>query len=512
MNFEPWVDLHIRHYRKVLGLSFVIAIFSSLFALSYIRFDFDLLGMLPRDDPTFGNFRTFVEDFGELDELVILLEGEQPDELATYGRRLASRVAALESVDELHFEVDEDVLHRGVFGKFLFHLMPVKEIDSLGSRLSRQGIEKRLKGLKRQLANPIAFGGSLMLQRDPLGLTPIAARHLNESLEISAFQGRNGMLSSPDGRALLLLVRPKGNAFDGEFTHTFLSDVLAIDRDLRSELDDPTSITFSHTGSYSFAEEDAATIRRDIERYLLLALLGVLAVFFIGYRSLRVLPFVAWPLLLNAVVTLALSRVFFSELNAMSLSFTAILYGLSIDSAIHFYTRLSQQRLQNDLRRALITTIDALWVPSLVAAATTAGLFLLIATTFLSGIRQMALLTACGMITNALLFFLLYPSLAYAVNSEKAQLYDLAMPGFGRFCERIASSTTVLGCSLLAGTILSVYLASQLFLDTDLQKLRPQNSTAFDTQQRVAGYFGDPKANTAVMIETESLEDGLRRS
>ena len=509
MNFESWVELHQRYYRSILATSFVVAVLAASLALNFIRFDFDILGMLPKGDPAYDNFRSFVEDFGELDELVILLEGEDPKELAEFGRLFGSRLAQLESVEEIHFEVDREVLNRGVFGQYLFHLMPVDMIEGLKRVFSKKGIERRLQATKRQLANPLALGSATTLRGDPLGLKPILAQHLEGSLELSAFQGHDGVLSTKDGRALLLLLRPSRNAFDGEFTEALLRDVLAIEAEVRSGFDHSGAIEFSHTGSYSFAQEDALTIRRDVERYLFLALVGVLGVFFLGYRSLRILPFVAWPLVFNSLMTLALSKLLFAELNAMSLSFTAILYGLSIDSAIHFYTRVSQEAKQDGLREALVITMRALWAPSLTASATTAGVFLLVATSSLGGIRQMALLTACGMAVNASLFYLLYPSLTLLVKGRHPEVDDLEMPRLARVCDEISGRSFALVAGLILLSASGLYFARNIELDTDLQRLRPQQSDAFNTQQRVGNLFGNPTAGTALMLRAEKLDEGL---
>src|SRR5262249_8887445 len=148
---------------------------------------------------------------------------------------------------------------------------------------------------------------------------------------------RDGYISTPDGRAVLVLVRPRASAFDIGFSEGFMRQVRAVEAEVRQTVPSE-GVRVSYTGSYVYALEDAATLRWDIARYTLLALFGVLAVFYFSYRNLRILPFVTYPLVVTTLVTFALSLVLFDQLNAVSISFAAILYGLAIDSAIYFYT------------------------------------------------------------------------------------------------------------------------------------------------------------------------------
>ena len=135
----------------------------------------------------------------------------------------------------------------------------------------------------------------------------------------------------------------------------------AAERDLA-----PETVRVRYTGSYVFALEDAATFKADISRYTILSLLGVLAVFYLGYGNLRILPFVTYPLIVTTLLTFALSLLIFDQLNAISLSFAAILYGLSIDSGIHFYSRLLNERLRHggDMAAAITATLASLGAPT----------------------------------------------------------------------------------------------------------------------------------------------------
>ena len=222
----------------------------------------------------------------------------------------------------------------------------------------------------------------------------IAARALAAAFDDATLNVSGGYLSTPDGTALLIFVRPTHNAFDIAFTTHFMQQVRDVEAQARAAATGAGALRVGYTGSYAFALEDAATLKWDVGRYTLLALVGVLAIFYLGYRNLRILPFVTYPLVLSTLITFAVSLVCYDQLNAVSLSFAAILYGLSIDSGIQYYTRLLQELEHADLRGAVMRTLAGLGRANVVASATTAAAFFVIGFSQLAGVSQLGFLTA----------------------------------------------------------------------------------------------------------------------
>ena len=77
MTYDRWAAFVERHYRAILAASLVVTLLSAL-SLRALRFDFDVLEMLPTGTPAFDDFKRFVGELGQLDELIILAEGEDP--------------------------------------------------------------------------------------------------------------------------------------------------------------------------------------------------------------------------------------------------------------------------------------------------------------------------------------------------------------------------------------------------------------------------------------------------
>ncbi len=506
-----WVAFIERRHRAILVGSLVLTLAAALSLLA-LRFDFDVLGMLPSGAPAFDDFKTFVSDFGELDELIVFAESSDPGRLHAFADAFAARLSTLDSVSLVQGKMDVAQIQEGLLGKFLYNYIPVDADDELAARLTPAGLDAQVRVDRAILQAPFDFSAVQLIRRDPLGLTRLAGQALGASFDATTFNMNGGYLSTQDGTGLLLFVRPTRSAFDIPFTTAFMAQVRGAEADARRGSDAPAELRVGYTGSYAFALEDAATIKRDVTRYTLLALIGVLAVFYLGYRSLRILPFVTYPLIVSTLLTFAASLLCYAQLNAVSIAFAAILYGLSIDDGIHFYTWLMQELRQHELRTAVTRTLAGLGGANVVATGTTAAAFAVIGFSQLTGVRQLGVLTAIGLLISIVEFFVLYPALSFWMARGPLTTLRMETPRLGRLgalCERHARRALV-GTAVL--TVALCWLARGVGFDVDLTHLRPSHTAAARVQDDIAGRFGTAETAGAVLVRAADVEHALEIS
>ncbi len=511
MRARLWVAFIERRYRVVLGASLALALLAAL-SLTVLRFDFDVLSMLPTGAPAFDNFKAFVADFGQLDELVVLVDGPDQGTLHSFADAFAERLRGLDTVVSVHAKIGAEQIEAGVLGTFVYNYLPAEAYADLRARLTPAGLDAQVAANRALLQAPFDLSAARWVRRDPLGITPLAARALDAAFDAATVNPRGGYLSTRDGTGLLLLVRPAQNAFDIDFTTRLMQQVRDAEAQARAHTPAAGALRVAYTGSYAFALEDAATLKWDVGRYMLLALIGVLAVFYLGYRNLRILPFVTYPLVLSTLLTFAASLLCYAQLNAVSISFAAILYGLSIDSGIHYYTRLLQELERHDLRTAVTRTLASLGGANVVASATTAAAFGIIGLSQLTGVSQLGVLTAIGMLVNIAEFFLIYPALSFWLPRTALAAGQLDVPRLGGLAAHAAarSRTVTLGVAVCGlGLLLP---ASRVGFDTDLTRLRPARSTASRVQDEIAARFGTNPATGAVLVQAPTVEQALQES
>lgn len=515
--YAAWVVAIERRHRWIVGLSVLVGVLSAL-SLTRLRLDIDVLNMLPQGRPAFDDYKAFVADFGDLDRLVVLIEGVPTERLQQFADALAARLAELDSVASVQARLDLQQILDGVLGRYLYNYLPEKDYAELAARLAPEGIDAQLAADRALLNAPFDLSATRAVVDDPLGIRRLAARAFTASSAEFVPSLSGGYFSSADGGALLLLVRPKGSGFDTAFSERLMRQVRGAEAAARQllatasqhEMRPPDEgIRVAYTGSYVYALEDAATLRADIRRYTGLALIGVLTVFYIGYRNLRILPFVTYPLVLTTLVTFALSLLLFDELNAVSISFAAILYGLSIDSAIYFYSRFLQEHRRQDVRAAVTATLSGLGLANVVATTTTAAAFFVIGFSCLAAVRQLGFLTALGMLVTTVQFFTLYPALAFLLARPQHGVDVLETRRLARVAGAVAAGAhpATLVAALLAVALLAA--ARQVTLDVHLMHLRPRDSVARRVQDEISARFGVGESDVAVLIRRDNLEGAL---
>jgi predicted RND superfamily exporter protein len=513
LSFQKWVALIDRHRRRLLLGSALLCGLCSL-GLTRLRLDMDVLSMLPGGTPAFDDFKSLVEDFGELNELVVLLQGDSATRLQRFADEFGRRLARLEEIESARVRVDLEQVSAGVLGKYLYNYVPEAAYAELAVSHSTAGIAERLSANRALLSAPFDLSAARAVMEDPLGLRRLVLPRLLRAQRVQA-TASDGYVMASDGRALLLWARPKRSAFDIEFSHSLMERVRKAEAGTRRAMGGDRGTRVSYTGSYVYALEDATTLRRDVGTYTLLALAGVLAVFACGYRSLRIVPLVGYPLVMTTLVTFALSLLLFDQLNAVSLSFAAILYGLSVDAGIHFFTRLVEElkRHDRDPRAAVAATLAAIGRANLVASVTSAAVFLLISLSCLSAVRQLGILTALGMLVSSLQFFTLYPALGLSFARRRGFTRALETPRLGALA---SWATRHGGAVMMTAALLAIAGATlavrQVRLDPSLTHLRPADSEALAVQEEIASAFGARAGGAALLVQKQELDEALAES
>lgn len=517
-SYASWVAVIGRWHRAIVAVSAILAL-ASAWSLTRLRLDIDLLGMLPRGTAEFDDFRVFVGDFGQLDELLLILDGAPMAELQRFAGVLAPRLAALDTVASVQDRVDAERLLDGLLGPYLFNYLPADAFAEVKERLTPAGIEAAVAADRAILSAPFDLSAARHVAADPLGLRRLAAERMRQRAEGALPASDAGYLAARDGTALLLLVHPIGSPFDAVFVRRLLGGVAHAVEETERDLAG-SGVRVRTAGSYAFASEDEAAFRADLTRYVVLGLIGVLAVFLLGYGNLRILPFVTYPLVVTALATFALSLFLYDQLNAVSLSFAAILYGLSIDSGIHFYSRLLAEIAvrrgsgggrpsRGELAGAIAATLAGLGRANVAGSATTAAAFAVIGFSALGAVRQLGVLTAIGMGLTVVEFFTLYPALGFMLGGRCGTLGGHDSVRLARWAAASARRGKVVRGAMVAAALVFGAAALHVRLDPGLERLRPGDTPARRVLDEIAARFGAVGGSGAVLVRRGGAEPAL---
>ncbi len=509
-----------RHHRAVLVGSAVLFVASAL-SLFRLRLDMDVLGQLPSRSQAFQDYRAFLQKFGALDSLVILVAGPR-EPIVAFAGALAEKLEGLPEIASLRYRVDLEETRRAVLGRHRWELMTDADYAEVERRLEPAAIAERVRGLRSALAMPMSIGAKRFIVVDPLGLDEVAGLSLGRRYGDPLLRPTSEYFLAPSADALLLIARPVESAFDTIFAERLLDRVRAAEAELLGGPFAGSGIEVGHTGSYVYALADKEILQTDFAIYFLVAPLAVLAIFHVGLRTLRVLPLVIYPLLLSTVVTFALSIVLFRSLDMISVAFAGIFSGLGIGSTIYFYALLREKTAGGDpldrgaIREGIASTLREIGVANVVASTTTAAAFFVIGLSDFTGVSQLGIMTGIGMLLNIVATFVLLPAMVIAWGRRAipagTAAPDRLADAYGRLAVRLAGRHRVVLATGAVAVALAIGALPRVRLDTDFTHLRPGGGEAERVEQTIQERFGRFDARGIVLTRGRNLEEALERA
>ena len=508
---SPWVAL---------SSALVLTAVASVLALR-LEIDADLVSLLPSDGAHTAVYREFLEDFGGLEEVYVLvarsdgLGEEVADEdglLLEAAWRLEEKLRRSGLFREVRSgatEEDEDFILTWVAPQAAF-LIGEDRFSELLADMSDEGMALRAERLRSLVLSPVGGGLTNLARHDPLGLAMELASKAGGRLPLDPL---TGTFSSADGKSTLVIGSPSGGELSGEIGRSILELLTSAQRELRQELgEDGGSIELRPIGGPLYAAWDEAAIRGDLTTTLGLSLTLSLAVLALGLRSVR-LPLVA-ALTLGAagVWTLGILQLGVGSVVGLSLGFGAVLVGLGVDALIHGASRW----VEHDDDEAAVAAASRAGPGIAVALLTTSAAFFVLVIASLRLVREIGLLVASGLLAVLLATLLVALPLAALADRRRAgRAHALArfvvIPSRG-CVELAARRPRSVVAAFVVLLLLAIATVRQVEVSGDLAGFRPGDHPAHRAEQELLALFEIGSESAQVLVRGSDLDAALARA
>ncbi|MGQ9834736.1 MAG: MMPL family transporter [Thermoanaerobaculaceae bacterium] len=506
--------------RRVLAVA-VVVVLAGIVAGSRIRFDTDVLNLLPQDDPLVDRFRQVLDEFGATETLLVVERiGHQEDLDPALALADALEVELRKSpyISRVEARLENPLqLADAVLAHALLFLDEVGR-SQLMARLSPEGLRLRAKEIRSQLEAPQAIVTKELVTRDLLGVLPQLLAHLRPTSGNLAIDASSGYYLASDHSLLVILAFPRQPAQDIGFDQKLFADLklriqaakgkVAQEWDLRE--DDLPQVDLG--GGHRIALEDATLIRRDTATNSLTSLVGVGLLLFFAFGRITAFALTGLPLLVGLASTFVFAGLAMPQLSQAAAGFAALLIGLGIDFSIVLYARFIEERnlgrlLPEAWRQAARETGPAIFL----GAATTLATFYAFLFTHFVGLQHLGLLTGTGIVFLAAAALLLLPALSALTEGEKAHAPRLWLNLTPHFRSISRHRTVVMTVSLLV-VVASLLLVPRLTFDDDVRHLRSPANRGFLVQEEVAQAFGQTFNAMGVRLEAADELTLLRKT
>ncbi len=512
-----------RRHRLVVALFLIVVGGAGVLALR-LRFDPDVLHLLPKRDPAVITFRDTLEAFGTVDTWVtaIRLPEEAPlDPYESFADALAERMAGsgLFSSVEHRLGEPEELLSQFLPSAALF--LDAESRDALAARLTDGAIAARAKELRRLLEMPQALAVKDLLKLDPLGISPIFVDRIGGVRGPLAVDWQSGRYLSRDHRLLLILGKPVRPAQDLAFNRELHDKLAAEVEEIRASWPEiaqdealaPPEVFFA--GRQMIALDDVGLIRRDVVLNAVSSLFGVLALFYLAYRRTSLLLLVFSPLACGLAITFGFSAVAIGVLSSATAGVAALLVGLGDDFVIVLYGRYVEARQDG---HSVVDSLRAMGGATargvVLGAVTTAATFYAFLITDFTGLYQMGLIVGTGILFCLLAVLLLVPAMIgwseehhrKRDREPRLHLFAFGIEHLTRLAIRRPVETLLTAGAI---TVAALGVVTRLQFDDNVEALRPPGNRGILAQAEINEHFGAGFDHMSLVLSAPTLDQVL---
>jgi hopanoid biosynthesis associated RND transporter like protein HpnN len=391
------------------------------------------------------------------DQLVIVVDGATPEVVDAAAASLAKRLAAEPTV----FQSVERPDAGPFFRKNGLLFLDESQLTTMAENLVKA--QPMIGGLT---ADPSLRGlfGALRLALQGVQHGDVNAADLSGPISAVAtaikasLSGRTSPVSwsklltgedpMPEELRRFIITRPVLDYSDIEPGRRASEAVRAAVRELG--LADNRSVRVRMTGSVALNDEELASVTQGAALSAGLSIALVLLFLFLALRSARLMLAIFVTLAAGFACTAAFAAAAVGTLNVISVAFIVMFVGIAVDFAIQFTVRFRAESFrEGDDSKAVRATAMRIGQPLPLAAVTTALGFLSFVPTDYTGLAELGLIAAAGMLIAVTLTFTLLPALLVLVrpSPEPARVGVASAAPVDRFLAR--HHRAVLGAAAL---------------------------------------------------------------
>jgi uncharacterized protein len=430
----------------------LLAVVSVLYALTTLTFATSTRALLPAHKPYIERYVQYDREFGELDDLAIVVEASSLQEATVYAGRLVRELrAARVPLVRIAYRIDPKQFEgRALLYLGLDRLREIRERvfdyqDFMEAFAARPTLDQLVGGVATQIAQAFV-GGFLDLglseSKEALDLkfihdlvTQISTRLDHPApyrspwgalFSVGGDSAGAGYFLSDDQRLLFILAEPDSEA--GSFTgdRAAIEGVRATVASLKREFPD---VNVGVTGKPALSNDEMTAAFSDSQRATYLAF-GLTLALLLG-AFLRV----GKPLVMLAVLALSLcwaigaATLVIGHLSLFSVMFISIVIGIGIDYGIYFLFRYEEERfLGRNLREAIEITAARAGPGVLLGAVTAAVTFYVLLLTDFRGVQELGFISGTAILLAWVAMMTVFPATLVLIDRRHAARARDAVP------------------------------------------------------------------------------------
>ncbi len=392
---------------KALSVGIFACVFLVLGLLSSrIRFSEDITKLIPagKSDVT----AKVLNQVNFADKITVLIDaknGASTEVLAAFADAFTDSVQinCAPDLKNIQGRLDEDRIAETV--DFVYNHLPLFLSEQDYRALDRKiqdSVGAVVEGNFKSLVSPSGLVTRDLILQDPLGMSFLGLRKLQQLNLGDEFTLENGYIFTRDKQKLLLFLTPRLPSTETDRNTAFAAKLYAIKDRLNTEFKGQAEAQYF--GSALIAVANAKQIKSDIIWSTSIAMTALMLILILFYRKIFIPLIIFLPTLFGAVFAVALLYLVKGTISAISLGIGSILIGITIDYSLHILTHYKHN---SDVRHLY----KDITMPLIMSSTTTAIAFLCLLFVHSEALQDLGIFAAAITVSSAFFSLLFVPHL-----------------------------------------------------------------------------------------------------
>ncbi|OXA72164.1 glycerol acyltransferase [Flavobacterium aquidurense] len=402
------IHLFVNRRKKLSVVLAILMLFAFGYFASQIKFEEDITKLIPTNDKADVTAKVLKQlNFADKITVIFKLDknGTEEDlkEMATIFSDSVAK-SCKPYVTGIQGKIDEENIQETI--DFVYNNLPLflenKDYAAIQNKLQKDSIAATVQGNYKSIISPSGFVTKDFILQDPLGISFIALKKLQQLNIGDDFTLNNGFVMTKDKKKLLLFITSNLPSSETEKNTIFANNLKSIQDNLNTKFKGKTSI--SYFGSALIAVANASQIKSDIILTTTIAMITLMLILILFYRKIFIPLIIFLPTVFGALFAVAFLYFVKEQISAISLGIGSILLGITIDYSIHILTHYKHN---SDVK----TLYKDITMPVIMSSSTTAVAFLCLLFVKSDALNDLGIFAAVIVMASAFFSLLIVPHL-----------------------------------------------------------------------------------------------------
>jgi 1-acyl-sn-glycerol-3-phosphate acyltransferase len=389
---------------------------------------------------------------------------------------------------------------------FIYDNLPLflsdSDYEQLKGMLSQKEIDQAIGQDFRTIISPAGLAAKDYILRDPLNLTPVALKKLNQFQMDDNFILYGSAVFTKDKKHLLFFLDP---VYPGSNTQENLKLIEFIDRSIESLADELDGTIVQYYGGTAVAVANSVRVKKDITLTVSIALAFFLLIFLAFFRRLKVIILMFLPVVIGAGFSVAMLTLIYGKVSAIALGIGVIFIGITVDYSLHFFTHYRSGGSVSE-------TIRRISVPVLMSSLTTASAFLCLTIVKSEALNQIGVFAAFAVLITAVSVLILTPLLISEEKDMGRAGPESRRPGLAEriLGFRFEKSRILVGLVLLF-TVVFAFTSQRLRFNGDISTLNYLTESLAEAEAKLKSISSVANSSVYLVTQAGSLGEAMRK-